>query len=233
MADAYLRWKYGHSVDPEPPNHQRSSPLPTNDRLEDADAPLPGGSPGGDPTYTSVNDTPPNTTPSADTDAHAGNATVNDIPDGAAPTIDPPTDDVPTTDLPANDLSTNNPSAHACNVPPHLPGSTEGSTRGNGVTLDGVDVEIAVVDIYTLSTSVKFSPTDEETTASALADVGFIGNAPFKPSMAVSMKTLKLYRILRRRKPSFSIEAFVKVISDLYLVRLPLRRYSMSNLTCK
>ena len=79
-------------------------------------------------------------------------------------------------------------------------------------------VEITVIDIYTLSTSVKFSCAGDQTTASTLAGLGFIGNAPFHPSVAVSVKTLELYRILRRRKPSFSVEGFVKVISDLYMV---------------
>jgi hypothetical protein len=76
-----------------------------------------------------------------------------------------------------------------------------------------------VIDIYTLSTSVRVSRVNDETTAVALASLGFIGNAPFNPSVAVSMKTLELYRILRRRKASFSVEGFVKVICDLYAVR--------------
>jgi hypothetical protein len=80
------------------------------------------------------------------------------------------------------------------------------------------EVEITVIDIYSLSTSVKYSCIEDQTTATTLAGLGFIGNAPFRPSVAVSIKTLELYRILRRRKPSFSVEGFVKVISDLYMV---------------
>jgi hypothetical protein len=75
-----------------------------------------------------------------------------------------------------------------------------------------------MIDIYTLSTSVKISCAEDQTTASTLAGLGFIGNAPFRPSVAVLIKTLELYRILRRRKPSFSVEGFVKVVSDLYMV---------------
>ena len=37
-------------------------------------------------------------------------------------------------------------------------------------------------------------------------------------TVAVSIKTLELYRRLRRRKPGFSIEAFTKVICDIYMV---------------
>lgn len=220
MADAYLRWKYGHGVNSEPPTHQPPPPPPTTDGFVDADAPPPDEPLSGYPTYTSMDNTFPNTAPSANTSAN-GTAT-DDTPTGVPPTNNPLADDIPTVNPPPNDLPADNPSAGASDVLPHLPGSAEGSIGGDSATLDRVDVEIAVVDIYTLSTSVKVSSTDKETTASALADMGFIGNAPFKPSMAVSMKTLELYRILRRRKPSFSVEAFVKVISDLYLVCLPL-----------
>lgn len=83
------------------------------------------------------------------------------------------------------------------------------------------DIKVTVIDIYTLSTSVKLSRVDDKTTAVALANLGFIGNTPFRPSVAVSMKTLELYRILRRRKASFSVEGFVKVICDLYAVGYP------------
>ena len=63
---------------------------------------------------------------------------------------------------------------------------------------DLIDIEVTVIDIYTLSTSVRLSRIDEKTTAVALASLGFIGNTPFRPSVAVSMKTLELYRLLRR-----------------------------------
>ena len=82
-------------------------------------------------------------------------------------------------------------------------------------------VEIPALDIYTLSTSITIQCIEDRTTASVLAGLGFIGNAPFYPSIAISMKTLEFYRILRRRKPSFSVEAFVKVVCDLYMVCTP------------
>ena len=86
---------------------------------------------------------------------------------------------------------------------------------------DLIDIEVTVIDIYTLSTSLNLSRVDNNTTAVALASLGFIGNTPFKPSVAVSIKTLELYRLLRRRKASFSVEGFVKVICDLYTVGHP------------
>lgn len=46
-----------------------------------------------------------------------------------------------------------------------------------------------------------------------------MGNGPINPSIAISLKTLDLYRIIRQRKPSFSFEAFAKVLCDLYTVR--------------
>ena len=199
MADAYLQWKYGYGVVSKPQNHQPAPPPPTTD----VDTPPPDESSSSDPTDTSIDNALPNTPPSINTSTD--DAAADHIPARGAPTINTPA----------------GPPDGVSNVLPRLPSSTEGGPGGGGITLDGVDIEIAVVDIYTLSTSVKVSSADEGTTASALADLGFIGNAPFNPSIAVSMKTLELYRILRRRKPSFSIEAFVKVISDLYLVRLP------------
>ena len=110
---------------------------------------------------------------------------------------------------------------------PSAPNNDSPSPRVPATTHDGMqtdspspsaEVEISVIDIYTLSTSIKFPCAGDQTTASVLAGLGFIGNAPFHPSVAVSMKTVELYRIVRRRKPSFSVEAFVKVICDLYMV---------------
>lgn len=117
--------------------------------------------------------------------------------------------------LPANE-STCTASEYTTLRPPSAPG-----TEDHTVPSDLIDVEITVIDIYTLSTSVKLSRVDDETTAVALANLGYIGNTPFRPSVAVSMKTLELYRLLRRRKASFSVEGFVKVICDLYNVGHP------------
>ena len=114
------------------------------------------------------------------------------------------------------------PAASACTNPPspHPPDNPSGSARSFD-PLPDINIEIAAIDIYSLSTSIKIrvSSVGTDTTASALTELGFIGNVPFKPSVAVSIKTLELYHLLRRRKPSFRVEAFVKVISDLYLVR--------------
>ena len=103
---------------------------------------------------------------------------------------------------------------------PHPPDDPGDSARSFNPPLPDIIIEIAAIDIYTLSTSIKISVSSVgmDTTASALTELGFIGNVPFKPSVAVSIRTLELYHVLRRRKLLFSVEAFVKVISDLYLV---------------
>ena len=101
------------------------------------------------------------------------------IPPAAAPSIPTSTDDI----------STGDPSL------PQLPNNPNGSTRDSPPP--SIDLELAAINIYTLSKSVKIRVPSEgtDTTASALAALGFIGNAPFKPSVAVSIRTLELYRI--------------------------------------
>ena len=55
-------------------------------------------------------------------------------------------------------------------------------------------------------------------TAVALMSHGLLLNVPLLPSVALSLTTLELYRRLRLWKPSFSVEAFAKVVCDLYMV---------------
>jgi hypothetical protein len=55
-------------------------------------------------------------------------------------------------------------------------------------------------------------------TAVALMNHGLLSNVPLQPSFALSLTTLELYRRLRLQKPSFSVEAFAKVVCDLYMV---------------
>ncbi|TEB23452.1 hypothetical protein FA13DRAFT_1798085 [Coprinellus micaceus] len=55
-----------------------------------------------------------------------------------------------------------------------------------------------------------------------LVEAGYLGNSPEEPTMAISLKALDLYRVLCQRKPSFSFEAFAKVLCDLY--QTPYRR---------
>ncbi|KAG1869941.1 hypothetical protein F4604DRAFT_1926724 [Suillus subluteus] len=79
------------------------------------------------------------------------------------------------------------------------------------------DFSIDVINIYTLATSayIHSSPTIE-TPAEALILNGYLGATPHSPTIAISLSTLELYRRLRLRKPSLSVEAFIKVLCDLY-----------------
>ncbi|KAI0701463.1 hypothetical protein BC835DRAFT_1404505 [Cytidiella melzeri] len=52
---------------------------------------------------------------------------------------------------------------------------------------------------------------------------GYVAKSPSKPTVAVSIDTLALLYRLRQRKPSYSIEAFAKVVCDYY--NMPYRRH--------
>jgi hypothetical protein len=81
------------------------------------------------------------------------------------------------------------------------------------------DFTIEVIDIYTLSTQALIKRNvDCDSVSKALVLNGYLGTTPQNPSTAVSFKTLELYYKIRRRKPSFSIEGFAKVVCDLYMV---------------
>ena len=82
------------------------------------------------------------------------------------------------------------------------------------------DFSLEVLDVYTLNTSVTIPCSEKEMPIQALVKHGYLGNTPATPSLAISFRTLELFRCMRLRKPSFSVEAFVKVVCDLYSVRL-------------
>ena len=84
----------------------------------------------------------------------------------------------------------------------------------------GETIEIRVIDIYSLQqmATITVLPTSRSV-AESLTTNGYIGNGPERPSLAVSIRTLELFRRIRLRKASFSIEAFAKVVCDLYNVR--------------
>ena len=81
------------------------------------------------------------------------------------------------------------------------------------------DFSLPVLDIYTLDTSITIPCSGEELPIAALIKNGYLGNTPVTPSLAISLKTLELFRRIRLRKSSFSVEAFVKVVCDLYAIR--------------
>ncbi|KAG2120942.1 uncharacterized protein F5147DRAFT_741824 [Suillus discolor] len=79
------------------------------------------------------------------------------------------------------------------------------------------DFEIECIDIYTLSNTTHIQcHTNVKTVSEALVLNSYIGATPESPSIAISLRTLELYYRIRLQKPSFSAEAFMKVLCDLY-----------------
>ena len=82
------------------------------------------------------------------------------------------------------------------------------------------DFTIDCVDLYTLSTSIYVPRTASMTAAEALMIQGYIVTSPVDATLAISVKTLELFRRLRCRKASLSVEAYAKVLCDLYAVSI-------------
>jgi hypothetical protein len=61
---------------------------------------------------------------------------------------------------------------------------------------------------------------DDELANVSLIKAGYLGSSPVQPMLAVSLECLKLYHQIRRRKPSFSVQAMVKVLCALHNVSL-------------
>jgi hypothetical protein len=61
---------------------------------------------------------------------------------------------------------------------------------------------------------------DDELANVSLIKAGYLGGSPVQPMLAVSLECLELYHQIRRRKPSFSVQAMVKVLCALHNVSL-------------
>lgn len=86
-----------------------------------------------------------------------------------------------------------------------------------------VSYTLRVYDLFTLQTEVTIQrPQNSVSPVLDLVKNGYIPKTPTQPKIAVSVKTLQLLYYIRQRKPSFSIEAFAKVVCDAYNVRLSL-----------
>jgi len=81
------------------------------------------------------------------------------------------------------------------------------------------DFTMDCVDLYTLSTSINVPCTASVTVPEALMIQGYLATSPVDPTFAISIKTLELFRRLRCRKASLSVEAYAKFLCDLYAVR--------------
>ena len=82
-----------------------------------------------------------------------------------------------------------------------------------------IEFEIKVVDIHTTPQSATIQhASDSQSPSLDLIQQGFIGNKPQNPTIAVFIQTMELLQRIRRRKPGFSVEAFAKVVCDIYMV---------------
>ena len=61
-------------------------------------------------------------------------------------------------------------------------------------------------------------PDHVEEPVEALVLNGYLSNVPKYPSLAFSLRTLEHFRVLRLFQPSFSVEAFVKLLCHYYKV---------------
>jgi hypothetical protein len=101
----------------------------------------------------------------------------------------------------------------------NAPGPTSTDTC-HAVDVDSVsyDFSIDCVDLYTLSTTINVPRSSSMTAMEALMNLGYLATSPVDPTLAISIKTLELFRRLRCRKASLSVEAYAKVLCDLYAV---------------
>ncbi|KAI0749268.1 hypothetical protein C8Q80DRAFT_1269169 [Daedaleopsis nitida] len=105
------------------------------------------------------------------------------------------------------------PSDSSCDAPP----STSGASRAASPQRDTrYDFTMDVIDMVTLDETHHFKRDASDLTPIALAKAGFLATSPLAPTLAISFPTLEMFRRLRRRKASYSIEAFAKVVCDMY-----------------
>ncbi|KAF8170782.1 hypothetical protein BJ912DRAFT_860927 [Pholiota molesta] len=84
------------------------------------------------------------------------------------------------------------------------------------------DFTISVIDLYTLIPSIHVSLPANSTAPIAMMRQGYLPATPVNPSLGVSVQTLDLFRRLCSRKASLSVEAYAKVLCDLY--NIPYKR---------
>ncbi len=80
------------------------------------------------------------------------------------------------------------------------------------------DAEIKVLDLFSSERTVIVRRDAETELSRALVRHGYLGVTPVNPSLAISLRTLEHFRLLRLFKPSFSVEAFTKLLCYHYVV---------------
>ncbi|TFK79319.1 hypothetical protein K466DRAFT_505734 [Polyporus arcularius HHB13444] len=95
-----------------------------------------------------------------------------------------------------------------------------------GTTPPAADPEstatIEILDLYSCKSTATIPIADGQSLAEALVTAGYLPTTPLLPSLAISLKTLELYRCIRLYKASFSAEAFTKLLCHQYCI--PYRR---------
>lgn len=126
-------------------------------------------------------------------------------------------------DAPARSPRPSTPAPSSVPDSPSIP--TENNTNTSHTTQrdDNYFITVGAFDIFTRVEEVTVALSPENTSpAIDLMAQGWVSKTPERPSVVVSITTLDLLHRLRRRKPSFSIEAFTKVVCDYYMVSLAL-----------
>jgi hypothetical protein len=78
---------------------------------------------------------------------------------------------------------------------------------------------VSIYDLKSLARTITIlRNADSLSPALNLMRHGYLAKSPARPTVAVSINTLELLYRIRQRKPSFSIEAFAKVVCDHYNV---------------
>ncbi len=80
------------------------------------------------------------------------------------------------------------------------------------------DVEIDIVDLFSSERVAVIHRHPDQELARALVVHGYLGTTPVRPELAISLRTLEHFRLLRLFKPSFSVEAFTKLLCYNYVV---------------
>lgn len=99
--------------------------------------------------------------------------------------------------------------------------SAEQQIPGNTSSDEDIPTQYSVkaIDLWSLRTTLTIWRTPQSVSAAIdLMSSGYMATSPVSPTQAISIKTLQHFHILRCRKPSFSVEAFAKVLCDHYNV---------------
>ncbi|KAI0700240.1 hypothetical protein C8T65DRAFT_709710 [Cerioporus squamosus] len=84
------------------------------------------------------------------------------------------------------------------------------------------DLHVEPVDYFNPRESAIIRRSSSQNPAEALVLKGYLGSVPDHPSIVISLDTLELFYDIRRFKPSFSVEAFTKMVCYKYVI--PYRR---------